>query len=119
MMDIATTFSGISRMVTAITQAPGNIVDFFTDPIWLVILICGLIVIACGQLRKFFPDQSPIWGAVAVGAILYAIATYFARRTYTQRAQKRIDAVEEELRQEREKPRDGQGGGGIFGGWGR
>lgn len=50
-----------------------SVIAFFTDPFWAVLGIALLIVAIAIVLMKFFPEGRSIWGASAIGAVLYAI----------------------------------------------
>lgn len=73
-------FDAITNALNKLTALPTNVYDFFTDPIWAVIGVVSLIIALCVLLRYFFPAQTAIWGAGAIGAVLYAVGFFKGQR---------------------------------------
>lgn len=89
-------FEKLNSILDGITSFPGSVVDFFTDPIWALGGMVAGIVLLCIIGRYFY--QSPLWGAAAVGAVLYAIGFRKGQKAEDERNRAETDQLKEQIR---------------------
>ena len=88
----------LNKALDSILGVPGAVYDFFTDPIWAVGGSVAGIVLLCVVLAWFFPTLRPIFGAGALGSILYAIGFRKGQKAEDDRNKDETDKLKEQLR---------------------
>src|ERR1043165_6556901 len=92
----------LNAILGSIASFPGQIYDFFTDPIWAVGWAVALIVLACTALSWFFPKARPYFGVGALLSIIYAIGFRKGQKAEDVRKQSEIDNLKSKLQAQRQ-----------------
>lgn len=92
----------INAILSALQALPGNIVDFFTDPIWGVGATAALVIIGCIVGGWFFQKLRPMFGAGAIGAILSVIFFRKGQKAERARHEGEVDELKRRLEEQRQ-----------------